>query len=183
MSAAVPDRTGVPDGAAAAPAPAGTLRLLDPAALQFAVQGDQLRVTVGDEFSVLDVRVVRCFPLSDPERHLSLRDAQGREFGVVADPRQLAPAAQALVAAALARRYLLPAIRQILSARERFGVVEWQVMTDRGRRHFSTRNLREEVVSPAPHRFILKDVDGNRYDVPDFTRLDRSSQALLLEQL
>ena len=159
------------------------VRYLDPAKLLFAAHGAQLRLTVADEFSVPDLKVVRVFPISDPERYLSLRDAKGNEIGIVVDPSKLDAAARALVTAAIERRYVMPVIARIIAARERFGIVEWMVETDRGRKTFMTRNLREEVMTPSPRRYLLKDVDGNRYDIPDFARLDGSSQGLLMQHL
>ena len=159
------------------------VRYLDPAKLHFEQCGAQLRLTVADEFSVPDLKVVRVFPISDPERYLSLRDAKGNEIGIIADPARLEPPVRALVGEAVNRRYLMPVIARIVAARERFGIVEWVVETDRGRKTFMTRNLREEVMTPSSRRYLLKDVDGNRYDIPDFSRLDGNSQGLLMQHL
>jgi hypothetical protein len=169
-----------------APGPpvAGTgLRYLDPTRLEFTRSGSELRVTLVDEFSVLDARVVRIFPISDPGRQLSLRDAKGNEIGILSDPTRLPAAARRLVEEAVARRYVLPVITRVVSARDRFGTTRWKVETDLGPKSFTTRNLREDVVTPAPGRYLLKDVDGNRYDVPDVDRLDAASQGLLLGRL
>lgn len=167
----------------AAPATTTELRFLDPARLEFTGDEAALRVTLADEFSVLDARLVRVFPISDPSRYLSLRDGKGTEIGVLSDPARLPAAARRLVEAAVDRRYFLPVIARILSARDRFGTTRWKVETDHGPKSFITRNLREDVVNPAVGRYLLKDVDGNRYDVPDVDRLDAASQGLLQARL
>jgi hypothetical protein len=167
----------------AAPVTATELRFLDPARLEFTREGTELRVTLTDEFSVLDARVVRIFPISDPNRQLSLRDAKGNEVGILSEPARLPAAARRLVGEAVDRRYFLPVITRIVSARDRFGTTRWKIETDHGSKSFITRNLREEVVAPAPGRYLLKDIDGNRYDVPDVTRLDAAGQGLLLGRL
>ena len=71
-------------------------------------------------------------------------------------------------------------IQRVLRVKERFGTLDWEVMTNRGPRAFTTRDLRENVIHPVPERTLLTDVDGNRYDVRDVYALDRASQAWLL---
>ena len=170
----------------ARPAPepeAGVLRYLAPEDLTFARHGAALRMTVAGEQSVLRVTVLRAFPLSDPDRYLSMRDGGGQEVGVLRDPAALPAEAQALLAEELERRYVIPVITRVLEARERFGIVDWRVQTDRGERAFTTRNLRDAQVSPAPGRFVISDVDGNRYDIPDLEALDATSRAFLGQHL
>jgi len=74
----------------------------------------------------------------------------------------------------------MPLIQRVLRVKERFGTLDWEVMTNRGLRAFTTRDLRENVIHPVPGRTLLTDVDGNRYDVRDIYALDRASQAWLL---
>jgi hypothetical protein len=162
---------------------ASRLVLLDAARLRFLAHGPVLRLTIEDDRSYLRVTVVRAFPLSDPAHYLSVRDGQGKEVGLIADPQALAAADRALVERELERRYLVPAVTRIVSARERFGTVEWTMETDRGVCRFTTRNLRENVQRPAPGRIILNDVDGNRYDIRDVDGLSRASQDLLFRHL
>ena len=159
------------------------LRYLDPSQLRFFRRGAILRLTVEGDYSCLRVSILRCFPLSNPSRYLSVRDGAGKEIGIIADPEKLDPDNRALVEEEIARRYLLPVILTIHAAKERFGSVDWKVATDRGDRSFSTANLRESVVTPARGRYILTDVDGNRYDVPCVGRLDPSSRSTLLRNL
>jgi hypothetical protein len=156
------------------------LVFLDPQKLRFFRHGDALRLTIEGQRSCLDVSVARAFPLSDPRRVYSVRDGDGREVGLIAAPDQLAAADRALVEEELERRYLLPVIRRVAAVKDRFGTVEWEVETDRGRCNFATRDLREFVLRPSPRRYILTDVDGNRYDVPDVGALDARSREWLL---
>ncbi len=162
---------------------AAELQYLDPARIRLQKHGATLRLTIRDRLSVRDLKVYRLFPISDAERYLSLRNGKGEEVGILRDPGALDEDARALLAEALRRRYLLPVIKGISRAQERFGTVEWRVQTDRGERVFTTRNLRDEVLHPAPQRYLIKDVEGNRYDIPDLALLDAASQSRLLQHL
>jgi len=171
----------VKDGALS-PAEATDLRYLDPQRLQFLRHGATLRLIV-EEGCWLKVAVLRVLPLSQPQRFLSVRDGAMKEVGILVDPEELDAESRRLVAEELERRYLVPAIRRVLAVKERFGTVEWEVETDRGPCTFTVRNPRESVWQPSPGRYLLTDVDGNRYDVRDLTALDPGSQALLLRHL
>ncbi len=162
---------------------ASRLVLLDPTRVTFFRHGATLRATIDDDRSLLKVAIVRAFPLSEPSRYLSVRDGANKEAGLIVDPSQLDPGSQALVEAELDRRYLMPSVVRVVSARERFGTVDWVMETDRGVSRFTTRNLREHAQRPAPGRIIIPDVDGNRYDIRDVDALDLPSQELLFRHL
>ena len=162
---------------------ASQLIFLDATRLRFLKHGATLKLTVDDDRSYLKVGVVRAFPLSEPNRFLSVRDDANKEIGLIVNPADLDTANRRLVEEELERRYLVPAVTRIISAKERFGTVDWTMETDRGVCRFTTRNLRENVQRPAPGRIILSDVDGNRYDVRDVYKLSRESQDLLFRHL
>ncbi len=162
---------------------AGRLRFLDPARLRFSQAGALLRLTVEGERSHLRVALRRAFPLTRPESFLSILDDGGGEIGMLRDPGELDPESRRLVQADLDRRYRGTLLQRIVSVRERFGVVEWQVETQRGPTCFTTRDLRDHVLQPRAHGYSFTDVDGNRYDVPDIRTLDPASRARLLRHL
>jgi Domain of unknown function (DUF1854) len=168
---------------ALSPAETTDLRYLEPKRLRFLRHGATLRLIEEGERCWLKVAVVRVFPLSQPQRFLSVRDGAMKEIGLLVHPEELDAESRQLVAEELERRYLVPAIRRVIAVKERFGTVEWEVETDRGACTFTTRNPRENVWQPAPGRYLLTDVDGNRYDVRDLAALDGASQALLLRHL
>jgi hypothetical protein len=162
---------------------ASQLVLLDVNRLHFLKHGATLRLTLEGDRSWLSVSVVRAFPLSEPNRYLSVRDDQDKEIGLVVDPAHMSPENRTLVEQELERRYLVPSVSRIVAARERFGTVDWTVETDRGLRRFTTKNLRENSQRPAPGRIILSDVDGNRYDIRNVDALNSESRDLLFRHI
>jgi len=164
-------------------AEAARLVFLDPRKLHFFKHGATLRLTIDEDRCHLKVSVLRAFPLSESGRFFSVRDSANDEVGMIADPAELDEENRRLVNEELTRRYLVPGVQRILSAKERFGTVDWEMDTDRGVCKFTTRNLRENVQRPAPGRLILSDVDGNRYDIRNIDELDLPSQQLLFQHL
>jgi hypothetical protein len=182
-----PATPAVAPAAAAAAAPTVTetsgLRYLDPAQVRLTREGARVDVSIDGAAAVPNVFLYRAFPLSDPTRFFSLRTEKNEEVGLVAEPSQLDPASRAIAEEEIRRRYVIPVVQRVLRVRERFEVLECEVETDRGPCHFSIRNLRESVLRPQPHRYLLTDVDGNRFDIPDIRELPLASQTLLLAHL
>ncbi|NLN76267.1 MAG: DUF1854 domain-containing protein [Armatimonadetes bacterium] len=50
--------------------------------------------------------------------------------------------------------------------------------TDRGPRQFILRGLRDSVHEIEPGRYLINDVDGNRFEIPQITGLDHRSQTV-----
>jgi len=174
---------GEPATHAATVTEASGLRYLDPAQVRLTREGARIDVSINGAAPVTNVSVFRAFPLSAPDRFLSLRNEKNEELGLLADPTQLDSASRTIVEEELRRRYVLPVVRRVVQMRERFEILECRVETDRGICQFSIRNLRENVLRPQPNRYILTDVDGNRFDIPDLRALPLASQAQFLAHL
>jgi len=65
----------------------------------------------------------------------------------------------------------------VRSCKEEFGVFRLDVETDKGRREFHLRNLRDNVLRLPRNRIILTDIHGNRFEIRDVSRLDPRSLA------
>ena len=154
------------------------VRLLPAGALHFkATAGGFLALTVGVGEGTEHyprINAYRTFPLSDADRYLSLRDADGTEIGILESLTDLAPDQAALLRAELERRYFTPAIEQVRSVKEEFGYSYWLVDTDAGPRRFTVQSGKNNVTVVAERRLLIVDVDGNRFSVDEYTRLDRS---------
>jgi len=162
---------------------AAQLRLLDPRTLRFFQAGATLRMTIEGESSWLKVTVLRAFPLTQPTRYFSVRDGGGKEIGVLANLDGLDAGSRFLIEAEIERRYMVSVIHRIVSVKERFGTVEWDVETHRGRCRFTTRDMRENCLRPSPGHYLVTDVENNRFEILDLESLDPASQAALLRHL
>ena len=136
-----------------------------------------LRVTVADDRCAMLVEAHRAFPLSHPEEHIVLRDGGNKEIGILQTLNRVPEPAQSWVRAQLHRRYFLPRVSAIFSITEKFGSSLWEVDTDRGRRTVTTGAMNESVHEVEPGRYLLTDVEGNRYEIRDLQELDADSRA------
>ncbi len=165
--------------------PGDELYLLDPGAQWFRSERGRLHWQYGAAW--LEVSLARLFPLSEPEEWIAVLNTEGKELGVLATLHGLPHESLSAVREELAHRYLIPRITRILSGRERFGILEWEVETDRGPATFQMRNSAEHihhghggggenVQQSSANRLSLTDVEGNRYDIPDIEALDAASR-------
>jgi hypothetical protein len=157
----------------------GDLEYLDPGKLLFAKRGDALILTVQDDRSYLKVRPVRAFPLTELSEFVGLLDAiSGREIGMLRSVRDLDGPTRQLVQSELRKRYFIPKITRIVQAKKEFGTIYWDVETDRGRRTFLMRHIRDSIHEIEPGRYLVIDIDGNRFEIPQLADLNSRSQAI-----
>lgn len=151
------------------------IRFLQPEECRFRVTpGGFLALDCGEaHYSV--VSAYRSFPLTLGDRYISIRDDKEKEIGIIADLAQFTPGQAALVRAELERRYFTPIIERVIKLKEEFGYIYWEVETDRGPRRFTTRGYHDSIVPVSDVRVLILDVDGNRFEIPDYRALDPKS--------
>lgn len=141
---------------------------------------DRLRLTIGEDRSVITVKPTWAAPLSYPKQYLSLLNGKGEEITTIARPESDLPAESfAAVSKELTKRYLTSTISRIVSAKGEFGATYWHVITERGERDFVTQSLQENAQWLSPSHLLLIDVDGNRFEIPDIELLDTHSTRFL----
>ena len=133
------------------------------------------RLEILGEVCYTRVTVRRILPLSDPNRYISLGVGEEMEIGIIEDPARLDSESLEILREELDKRYFTPIIQKVLRVQERFGIHDWEVETSRGRITFSVQGLHQNVRHFPPARLLVTDVRGNRYDVPDYHRLDSHS--------
>ena len=157
---------------------------VDPATVRLFRQPEwQLRLTIDDDRSYTQVKVVRAAPLSHPDRYISLLDIKNEEICMIDDPTALDGDIREILRQELDRRYLTAVIERVLSLRNDFGTSYWEVETSRGTREFVVQNVAENAQWLGDSRLLLIDVDGNRFEIPDLEGLDKKSLGLINQVL
>lgn len=142
----------------------------------------ELVVQLPDGSTHTKVEAVRSFPLSETVRFITLLDSEGNEIGIVEDARKLAHQSRDVLLEELEKRYFMPKITKINSLDGQFGVTLWDVETTQGNVEFGMRT-RYDIVTLGNGRVLIKDADGNRYEIENYNKLDQKSYALLQTQL
>lgn len=131
----------------------------------------------GEDGTLEPVEALCAFPLSYPEKQIVLQAPEKKEIGIVEDLATLPSDIYEAISEQLQRRYFLPQVLKIHKMHERFGSAIWDLETDRGRIVISTRQLNEAVRELGARRFLIIDVEGNRYEIRDIKELPPESQA------
>ena len=79
--------------------------------------------------------------------------------------------------------YLIPKITALLDVSEKFGILKWTVDTDRGEQAFTIRNRHNDIKVLYDGRVLVRDSNDNRYEIPDYRKLDRHSIKLLNSEI
>lgn len=139
----------------------------------------KLRLTTEDR-SYVTVKPAWASPLTHPNLFLSLIDGKGKEITMVKHPEQeLSQENWELLKEELRKRYLNGVVHRVLAATTEFGATYWTVITDRGQKEFVTQSLQENAQWLGHDHLLLIDVDGNRFEIPDISKLDAESQKLV----
>ncbi|MCC7083504.1 MAG: DUF1854 domain-containing protein [Pirellulales bacterium] len=124
------------------------------------------------------VEPVRAFPMTDPQRGLSLVGPDGQELVWIDDPTRLSPQIRETLDHELAAREFAPQILRVLNVSLQVDPCEWEVETDRGTTSFVLRS-EEDVRRLDARRALVIDAHGIRYLIPNIQSLDRQSRRIL----
>jgi len=119
------------------------------------------------------VGVYLTFPLTNPEEYISIREAdeKAKEIGMVEDLGKFPKDQQEMLREQIRLRYFMPVIKKVLEVKEEYGYAYWHVETSFGVCRFTTHMSGDVVVHLTDSRLLVKDIDGNRYEIPDFYAL------------
>lgn len=119
------------------------------------------------------VGVYLTFPLTNPEEFISIREAdeKAKEIGLIEKLSELPKEQQEMIREQIRLRYFMPVITKVLDVKDEYGFAYWHVMTNFGVCRFTTQMSGDAVITLGESRLLVTDIDGNRYDIPDFYRL------------
>lgn len=128
------------------------------------------------------VFAVAAFPVSSPTRYVSLfyYDDNDKlvEIGMIEDLDKFPEEARNLVLAALNRHYFSYEVKEINNIKFEYGLVFFDVETDKGHKEFAMRWETSRAVDLGNRGKILLDVFDDRYIVKDVSSLSRYEQDL-----
>lgn len=139
-----------------------------------------VKLTLSDGTVIEDLEPRRLFPLSDTDHYITLLDKREKEVALVRDMGALDSASRRALEECFDEFYMIPKITQVLQAEEKFGALTFTVITDRGEISFRIRNRHSDIkMFYGTDRVLIRDSNDNRYEIPHFDELDRTSKHLL----
>ena len=135
----------------------------------------------GTRFENVEPR--RLFPISNKNRYIALLDENGTEQAVIRDLSLLPEEDRKIIEACLLEYYLVPKICRIRDCHERFDGITLITDTDHGPANIEIRVLNHGLRMADQYRALIRDVNDNRYEIPDVSRLDKHSRQILARYL
>ena len=159
------------------------LKFLDASGVRFERNAfEELVIQLPDGSIRKRVEPVYAFPVSETSRYIALMDEESNEIGIIEDIKHLPHESRKILVEELQRRYFMPKIIKINALEGQFGITQWVVETSQGDVQFSLRS-RYDIVTLGSGRVLIKDADGNRYEIENYNKLDPQSIALLETQM
>lgn len=139
----------------------------------------QVRATLfsGEVIEGLEAR--RLFPLSGPDEYISLLDGEGNEQMIVRNIASLDKESADAIRECLTERYRIPLIESFDNCVDKYGQLEFTVMTNFGMTTFTVKNRHSDIKLLYGKRIMIKDSSDNRYEVSDLNALDKRSARII----
>ena len=135
----------------------------------------------GEKFTELEAR--RMFPITGLRKYISLIDTEGNEIAIIRNIDDLLPESKAVIEKCLDEYYMIPRKTKFIKMSEKFKIWMWTAETDKGIFTFEIRNHITAIKPLYDNRILIKDANDNRYEIPDYTKLDKKSQKMIMPKI
>ena len=125
---------------------------------------------------VTDLTPKRLFPVTGSDKYVSLLDKDGNEVAIIRDLSSLMKESRKNIEKALDEFYFVPKIIKINGITDKFGVLKFDVETDKGRVEFTVKNRHYDIKKLQTERVLIRDSNDNRYEIESYLLLDRQSR-------
>ena len=125
----------------------------------------------------------RLFPITDTEHYITLLNDKEKEIALIRNMSDLDEVSREVLEDCFREYYMIPKITQILEVHDKFGVLEFKAMSDRGVVSFRIRNRHSDVKMLFDGRVLVRDSNDNRYEIEDVKKMDKKSQRILANEL
>ncbi|MEJ6951852.1 DUF1854 domain-containing protein [Natronospora cellulosivora (SeqCode)] len=140
-------------------------------------------IQVSDGSSIYkQVKPLRIFPYSLKDKYILLKDRQGEEIGIVEDINFLAVKSKKILVEELERIYFIPQIIKVDKIEYKLRTASWYVETNKGFINFEMRR-RSKIKFIGLNHLLIIDTNACKYEVRDFSKLDKNSQELIEREI
>ncbi|MBQ2759348.1 MAG: DUF1854 domain-containing protein [Clostridia bacterium] len=158
------------------------------------IDGPEIRVTENDGIFVdveffhtkekfVSLEPHRLFPRSGGNKYIALMTQDGEQIAIIRDVASLHEDSRKVIENALNEYYMIPRITRFIKMTEKFQIWIWTAETDQGIISFEIRNHIASIKPLYDGRVLIKDGNDNRYEIPDYRKLDKKSRKMLLPKL
>lgn len=145
---------------------------LDPAKAHFYIESDNFLSLDYDGQQYKNVKLHRAMPFKLPDDYISVQDMESKELFLIRSLYEFPEDQALLLSQHLKKRYFCPKIAAIPSIKAKLGFLYFDVDTDAGHKSFALRDATHNIRRiDDGARIIIVDVDGNRYEISDVSKM------------
>ncbi len=157
-----------------------TLKILSPAEIIFETSDSGFLTYKCGEEAVERVNLTRLIPFISEDKYISVtyknENEEWKEIGVIEDINSLSDSIQEIVREFLRVKYYIPVITKINRITDnRMGYLFLEAETTAGEKKIAVNDWWHNFRMIQNTMLSVTDADGNRYTVPDISRLDKAS--------
>ena len=136
------------------------------------------------EFSVAEINFI-CIVKGDNRKDTInnifdvLPDLEDKEIGIIRDLNALDDQSKENARKELANRYYCPTVTTVKKVKERMGNFYFETVIDNNPKNFTVRDITKNLRFASENTLLIFDMDGNRYIIPDFDKIEEKSRRLL----
>lgn len=137
-----------------------------------------LIMTLGGELKGR-VKLIRTYPYSLTDEYICVHDLDDNEIGIIRDLKELDKNSKESAEKELQNRYYCPTVTAVKSVKERMGHFYFQTVVDGKEKNFTVRDITRNMRFASDDTLLIFDMDGNRYIIPEFEKIESKSKRLL----
>lgn len=156
-----------------------TIELLTPEECQLSFNTNGFLVFNHKGESIGRVKLIRTYPYTLKNEYICVHDLQDKEIGIIRDINHLDPQSRDCAKKELTSRYYCPTVTTVKKVKERMGNFYFETIIDNNPKNFTVRDITKNLRFAGENTLLIFDMDGNRYIIPDFDRIEEKSRRLL----
>lgn len=142
-----------------------------------------VNMIMADGSRVCELEPRRLFPVNNEDNYISLLDSDGKEHAIIRSLSSLDKKSRDILREVLSEYYIVPRITEVIEVYEKGSVNRWTVMTDHGQCSFQIKARYTDIKIYPNGRILVRDTNDNRYEIPDVSKLSKSSMRQLNSQI
>lgn len=125
------------------------------------------------------VKLIRAYPYSLTDEYICVHTLDDEEIGIIRDLKELDSASCENAKKELDSRYYCPTVTAVKSVKERMGHFYFETVIDGKEKNFTVRDITRNMRFSSGDTLLIFDMDGNRYVIPEFEKIEQKSKRLL----
>lgn len=156
-----------------------SINFLSPEGCSLRINENGFLVMKLDDKSIGRVKLIKAYPYSLDDEYICVHDLDDNEIGIIRDLKKLNKSSYENAVKELKNRYYCPTVSAVKSIKERMGHFYFETVIDGKNKSFTVRDITRNIRFSGENTLLIFDVDGNRYIVPEYEKIEQKSKRLL----